>query len=150
MKLIINLLLFLPFFSLADTPTVVQEDLPSGDLLITVKDLKSIDGQVGILIFNTEKGFPSDRKEAVRDILLPIEQGYLQYTFSNLPYGEYAVSVMHDENENNELDVNFFGVPKEGNGVSNNVVNKLGPPKYKKAVFSLDQKSHAIEIQVRY
>lgn len=124
--------------------------LPSGDLIIIIRELKSTDGQIGILVFNKEDGFPSDREKAVRDVLLPIKNGVLQHTFSGLPFGEYAVAVMHDENENNELDTNFFGVPKEGNGVSNNVVNPLGPPKFKKAVFSLNQTSHAIEINMRY
>ena len=38
----------------------------------------------------------------------------------NLPAGNYAVQVMHDENENNKLDTNFMGMPIEGYGFSNN------------------------------
>jgi uncharacterized protein (DUF2141 family) len=128
----------------------VGVDVPTGDLIIVVRELKSTEGQVGILVFNKKDGFPADREMAVRDVLLPIKNGVIQYTFSGLPFGEYAVAVMHDENKNNELDTNFFGIPKEGNGVSNNVVNPLGPPKFQKAVFSLNQKSHAIEINMRY
>jgi uncharacterized protein (DUF2141 family) len=128
----------------------VGVDVPTGDLIIVVRELKSTEGQVGILVFNKKDGFPADREMAVRDVLLPIKNGVIQYTFSGLPFGEYAVAVMHDENKNNELDTNFFGVPKEGNGVSNNVVNPLGAPKFQKAVFSLNQKSHAIEINMRY
>jgi uncharacterized protein (DUF2141 family) len=128
----------------------VGVDVPTGDLIIVVRELKSTEGQVGILVFNKEDGFPAEREMAVRDVLLPIKNGVIQHTFSGLPFGEYAVAVMHDENKNNELDTNFFGVPKEGNGVSNNVVNPLGPPKFQKAVFSLNQKSHAIEINMRY
>ena len=34
--------------------------------------------------------------------------------------GNYAVQVMHDENDNNKLDTNFLGIPSEGYGFSNN------------------------------
>lgn len=140
------------FFMLSTIWTLgtLDTEVPTGDLIIVVRELKSTEGQIGILVFDKKDGFPSERQKAVRDVLLPIKNGVVQHTFSGLPFGEYAVAVMHDENKNNELDTNFFGVPKEGNGVSNNVINPLGPPKFQKAVFSLNEKSHAIEINMRY
>jgi len=38
----------------------------------------------------------------------------------NLPAGEYAVVVLHDENLNKQLDRNWLGKPKEQWGMSNN------------------------------
>ena len=48
------------------------------------------------------------------------EKGEMRFTFSDLPAGVYAVQVMHDENDNNQLDANFLGIPSEGYGFSNN------------------------------
>jgi len=43
-----------------------------------------------------------------------------QVAFTDLHDGVYAVSVFHDENENQKLDKDFVGIPKEGYGASNN------------------------------
>ncbi|MBT4413204.1 MAG: DUF2141 domain-containing protein, partial [Polaribacter sp.] len=36
------------------------------------------------------------------------------------------------------MDTNFFRIPKEPLGISNNVKGFMGPPKYKDAKFNLD------------
>jgi uncharacterized protein (DUF2141 family) len=121
-----------------------------GDLIVSIKNLKSTKGQIGILIFNKEAGFPSQRSKAIHEILLPIKGKDMAYTFKDLPYGKYAISVMHDENKNREIDRNRFGIPKEGYGVSNNVVSKFGPPKFGKAAFQLQKNKQSIQISLRY
>jgi uncharacterized protein (DUF2141 family) len=44
---------------------------------------------------------------------------------------------MHDSNENGKLDSNFFGVPKEGFGFSNDAMGSCGPPSFAKARVNL-------------
>lgn len=122
----------------------------TGDLVVSISNLKNTTGQVGILVFKQEDGFPSENTKAFRDILVPIEGTSLKYTFSDLPFGEYAVAVMHDENRNQELDTNLFGIPREGNGVSNNAVGRLGPPSFEQAAFRFERNNQTIAIKVRY
>jgi uncharacterized protein (DUF2141 family) len=43
-----------------------------------------------------------------------------------------------DENDNNELDFNLIGIPKEGYGFSNNV-GQFGAPEYVKAKFIIKE-----------
>ena len=52
-----------------------------------------------------------------------------------LPYGEYAVTLFVDFNENKKLDKNFLGIPKEQYGFSNNVMGKMSPPTFDQAKF---------------
>ena len=59
-------------------------------------------------------------------------------TFENIPEGTYAVSIFHDENNNDKLDSNFIGIPKEDYGCSNNAKGFMGPPKWKDAKFELN------------
>ncbi len=150
MKSLIHLFVFISVLGFNNQSTSNDTDAVKGDLLITVEGLKNQKGQIGILLFNKKEGFPSNKEMALKEILLPIEGNTLQYSFKNLPFGDYAVTVMHDENKNKKLDTNLLGIPKEGNGVSNNVVNKLGPPKFKKALFTLDQEQYSINIKVKY
>lgn len=54
-----------------------------------------------------------------------------------LPAGEYALSVYQDTDGNGKMARNFVGLPKEPAGLSNNIVPRFGPPKYKDAKFEL-------------
>ena len=49
----------------------------------------------------------------------------------------YAISVFHDKNDNKKMDTNFIGIPKEPIGCSNGATGFMGPPKYKKAKFTV-------------
>ena len=67
--------------------------------------------------------------------------------FKNLPRGEYAVSFVHDENDNKKMDTNFLGIPKEDYGCSNNATGFMGPPKYEDAKFMLEE-NKSINIKI--
>ena len=56
--------------------------------------------------------------------------------FTDLAPGEYAIKVMHDENDNGSLDTNFLGIPSEGYGFSNNG-GSFGPASYDDAKFTV-------------
>jgi uncharacterized protein (DUF2141 family) len=134
------------------SPTVVEgvETSSTGSIRIKISGLKNKDGQLGILIFTNKEGFPSQWQKASKQILIPVSGDKLEYTFTDLPYGRYAVSVMHDENKNKKLDTNFLGIPKEGYGVSNNATGTMGPPKFEDASFTLDKNTITTEINVNY
>lgn len=67
-----------------------------------------------------------------------------------LPAGEYAVAIIHDENENDTLDLAPFPFPrpKEGLGVSNDDWG-FGRPDYEKARFALEA-SRRLDVTLRY
>ena len=73
-------------------------------------------------------------------------------SFEGLPAGRYAVSIVHDENGNQKMDLGFFPFPHvlEGGGVSNDVRPKLGPPKFADAVFEFHPPEQSITITLRY
>ena len=56
-------------------------------------------------------------------------------TFKDLKHGQYAIRFIHDENENEELDTNILGIPKEGFGFSNDAMGKFGPKDFKEWLF---------------
>ncbi len=122
----------------------------SGDIHVKITGIKNSKGQVGILIFVDKDGFPSDWKKAYKQVLIPAKEGEMEYTFADLPNGKYALSVMHDENNNNKLDTNMFGVPKEGYGVSNNIIGNLSAPKFADATFSIGTDNYKLEIKLKY
>ena len=81
--------------------------------------------------------------KAIEKGLVRIENGEADIDL-DLPKGEYAVMVFHDEDDNDELKTNWFGMPKEGVGNSN---NHKGIPSFKKSVFKLsDDKTIKINL----
>lgn len=66
----------------------------------------------------------------------------------------YAIQVIHDANDNDQLDINFLPWngpigPSEGVGMSNNYVPSFAP-RFKPAAFSFETNMQAMEIQLIY
>lgn len=121
-----------------------------GAVVVEITGFRNSDGQVGILLFSREEGFPTDHKLAVKKIFSGIDQNACRVTLENIPYGFYAVSVFHDENADGKLKKNIFGIPREGIGASRNPTIRFGPPKFSEARFTLDSKEQRLAITMRY
>ena len=60
-----------------------------------------------------------------------------EISFDSISPGKYAIQFFHDENENQKMDFNLIGIPKEKFGSSNDVKPILGPPKFEKMLFEI-------------
>lgn len=65
----------------------------------------------------------------------PVNGRSVTVRFDSLPPGPKAVRLFHDENENADLDTNFFGIPSEGYGFSNNPRSRFGAPSFEDQLF---------------
>jgi|TARA_B110000908_G_scaffold82561_1_gene98841 uncharacterized protein (DUF2141 family) len=114
------------------------------DLTINISGLNSNKGTLLVAVYDQKEAFL--KKQFIGNTV-KIKNKKSIITFKNLPKGEYAVSFLHDENENKKMDTNFFGVPKEDYGCSNNAKGFMGPPKYEDAKFQLTA-NKVIEIRI--
>lgn len=80
-----------------------------------------------------------------------IHDGKATINFPDLAYGKYAVSVYHDENGNGKLDHNFFRIPAEPLGFSNNFQLGLftGLPSFEKLQFQFAADPAVIAITLK-
>lgn len=122
-KLIVSTLLFTATLGFSQVTMQVE-----------VKGLKNNNGKVMIGVYNSESTF---LKKTYKGGVATIKNNKATTTFTDLPVGEYAVSVYHDENNNQKLDVNFMGIPKEKYASSNGAKGFMGPPKYVDAHFKI-------------
>ena len=83
---------------------------------------------------NGEKGGAA--KGIIDGVIEAVGTGTATYIF-DLPNGTYAIGIFVDVNYNNEMDRNFFGVPKEQYGFSNDAKGSFGPPSFKEASFTV-------------
>mgnify|MGYP003840149151 CR=1 FL=1 len=58
----------------------------------------------------------------------------------------YNIIKINDENDNNKMDFQSNGMPKEDYGSSNNVMN-FGPPKFEDAKFVVIDKNVSLDIK---
>ena len=100
-------------------------------------------GVLHLAIYNSKEVFESDRgdKPGLQPgievaVVEKIGKGTYKGSFE-IPTGTYAIGVYVDENENEKLDTNFLGIPKEQYGFSNNS-KAFGIPKFEAASFLID------------
>ena len=122
----------------------------SGKLVVEIGGFKNNIGLARIVLFNQKKGFPSQYTYGFLSNTQSIDTFSITVTFDSLAFGDYALSVLHDENENGKMDLNFLGIPKEGYGVSNNVHPIMRSPRYEEALFSLKESQKKIKIILNY
>ena len=127
-------LLTIVIFFTAILSTSAQEE--TFNLTINIAGLSSDKGSLLVGVYNTKESFL--KKPFESDIIKIINKKSI-ITFKNIPKGAYAVSFIHDENDNKKLDTNFIGIPKEDFGCSNNAQGFMGPPKYEDAKFQLTE-----------
>lgn len=121
--------------------------LYSADITVEIKNISSKKGKIRIALFDNPKEFKKKRGAVARAIL-PIKSNRLHYTFTKIPKGNYAIALFHDENSNQKLDYNFFGIPTEGYAFSNNP-KVFGEPSFEDAQFEL-KKSTKMTLRVKY
>ena len=115
-------------------------------MVVVIKNINEATGQIAVALFDNEKDFT---KKMLHGKTTVSKAGEVQVVFENVVLGDYAISVMHDANENGEIDSNAFGIPKEGFGFSNDAMGMFGPPSFEKAKFNFTGKSQVV-ITLKY
>jgi len=108
--------------------------MAQGELTITIRNIRKIKGSMLVGLFDNETAFP---KVPIIGKVISVTADSLTITFNDLSAGTYAISVVHDENNNGKLDTNFLGIPKEGFAFGNNAMGTFGPPSFKNAQISI-------------
>ncbi|MEM7466097.1 MAG: DUF2141 domain-containing protein [Pseudomonadota bacterium] len=121
----------------------------AADIVVTVTGLKSATGNIIARLHADPESFPMDPSKGVAEISVPITDKTTTFTLEDIDPGTYALAVVHDENGNNKLDFNRLSIPKEPVGFSNNAKGFMGPPKFKKAQFSVEKDDVALNVRVK-
>ncbi len=131
---------------------IASASASAANLKLKITGIRSKEGNIMIAIYNGEKHFLDDDRyvygatKKAKDA----NDGTLYVNFKGIKSGRYAVAIYHDENNNDKLDKNFFGIPKEGYGFSNNARGRFTAPKFKKAAFNMSDKSKAMTLYLSY
>jgi len=141
------LLSFLTILMLSSFSNQKQETC---SLTIDVSELRNSEGTVQFALYNREDAFPDEHyKKYFKKLTGKIVNGSSTVTFKNLSQGNYAVNILHDENNDGEMKKGII-LPKEGIGFSNyKSIGLSNKPKFSKASFIV-KKNTKIIVQIIY
>ena len=117
----------------------------SAQLVIKINNITSIQGDLHIGIYDDPEVFLSLTEQYIF-ILKRVDSIEMLIVIDTIPKGNYAISIMHDLNSNGEMDFNFFGMPQEPYGFSNNLNPHFRAPRFKESQFYYDGNYFELEI----
>lgn len=138
----LNILVSLLFLFGMDNPE------SKGTLIVEIKGLKVAKGNVQLGIYNKAEGFATD-KTVYMGKVVKVNKTTVTVKLPSLPYGDYAIAAYHDANGNGKLDKNFFGVPTELYGFSNNARGLTSAPDFKDAKFTVNSSTNKISFKLK-
>lgn len=140
-QVILAISLLISSMIFAQTPTHKLEE----GILVTVSAVNALsdNGTVKFALYNGENFM----KQPIVSKSASVENRKSSVVFENVPQGNYAIICFHDENDNNQLDFEENGRPKESYGLSNNKMN-FGPPEFESAKFEV--KSNALHLEIKF
>ncbi len=110
---------------------------------ISIDNILNNKGKI-ILALHTSETFM--KGPGILNEVSSITDGKVTVSFKNVKPGTYAVIALHDENENNRMDFQDNGMPKESYGSSNNPM-AYGPPQFSESKFDVSTDNLKMDIR---
>lgn len=117
-------------------------------LVVKFNGMSTNEGQLVIALCNSDANY-KDHKSPFIGKSISINKNTAIVEFEDLPLGEYAIKAFHDEDSNDDLNTNIFGIPVEDYGFSNNARSMFGPPSWQDAKFVLNDDGKVVEIEIK-
>lgn len=136
---------------LAQLPAGAQADAPCPGIHVKILDIRNSTGAVACALFESSVGFPTEYLHAAsRIMVIKVRDRQARCDFEDIAPGSYALAVVHDENMNGKLDVNWLGIPVEGYGFSNDASALLGAPSFSAASFPYNGQNLEMTLSLHY
>lgn len=84
--------------------------------------------------------------QGIASAMAPATKGEVTLTFENVQPGTFAIMMMHDANDNKQMDMEANGMPKESYGTSGEM-NMYGPPSFETSKFEVTTEDQEIRIR---
>lgn len=118
---------------------------------VNISGIRNSTGAVACALFKSAEGFPTRYlRSATHITFIKVRHQQARCNFQDIPPGTYALAVIHDENMNGKLDVNWMKAPKEGYGFSNDAKALLRAPSFPAASFPYDGQNLELTIRLNY
>ena len=133
------------------TVIIASFHLSAQTLEVSVSNIRNTNGQLCVAIFKSKEDFKTE---------IPFwEKNYSKAEIENktckliipIPFGEYGLSVLDDENNDGRINYNIVGFPTEGFGFSNYKHRGIRKPHFKQFIFRVeDNQTTLIHVIMTY
>jgi len=119
----------------------------TGTIKLQIDNINSSEGRIWVGIYEQETYM--DRERALLRAYTSLDAESLSVAIEGLSYGDYAIAIFHDRNDNGELDRNFLGIPIEPFAFSGTLRSKFRLPRFNEVHFTLKEREHTIKTQLK-
>ncbi|WP_413436952.1 DUF2141 domain-containing protein [Sulfuriferula sp. GW1] len=136
---------------LANLPVLTFAQSSCPGIHVKILNIRNSTGTIACALFESSAGFPTEYLHSATNIMvIKIRDTQARCDFEDIPPGTYAMAVIHDENMNGKLDMNWLGIPTEGYGFSNDAKGVVGAPSFSAARFPYDGQNMDMTISLHY
>lgn len=114
-------------------------------LSVTLTNVNKSGGTIRLALYKPGAKFGSTKPDYAK--LIAVGKAGNQTVDFDVPPGRYAVAMYHDLNNNDKLDKNAVGYPKEPFGFSNNFRPRFSSPDFEDCAF--DHKAGGTSISIK-
>ena len=122
----------------------------AGTVTITVTDLRNTEGVVRACMTTMESVFPRCARDPKSHRTVVRAANTVTIRFDNVEPGDYAIAILHDENEDGKANRVLGMAPREGYGFSRDAPVRMAPPDWDDAVFTVGTANQRMTIKMRY
>jgi uncharacterized protein (DUF2141 family) len=119
-------------------------------IVVQVTNFSNNKGSCIVCLYDNAKAY-AGKGDPLKCTTVSIANKTATANFDEVAEGTYAISVIHDANNNKKFDTNFLGIPTEGYGASQNKLPFAAAPKFDENKFSVSSNSViSSNIKLRY
>lgn len=115
-------------------------------LTVNITHLSKSGGTLRVALYKPGGKFGKTTPDFYKNIAITQPENH-QVVFE-VPPGTYAIAIYHDLNDNNKLDRNMVGYPKEPFGFSNNYRPRVAAPDFEDCAFKVPEQGAAVSIKL--
>jgi len=116
------------------------------NLTVEIENKEPKKGKIYLAFWDNKKEFLDNEKTKFVKIVDSDDKN-IKVELPSIKSGWWAMALLQDENNNKEMDYNFFGVPQESFGFSNNPKIFMAEPSFDECKFLL-QKDTTIRVNI--
>ena len=126
-----------------------KETVRMADIELHIENIKEEGGTLWVHIFKDREAFPAESHKAYRLDSGYVNDGKSRIIVKQIPFGTYALTIHHDKNNNEKMDKDFFGLPAEQYGLSNNPKIFMSLPGFDECRFEVDTQLVKLNIMMK-
>ena len=116
------------------------------NLTVEITNLRSAGGTLRVAVYKPGGNFGKSKPDFYKNVFIK-QPGNVKVDFELVP-GKYAIAVYHDLNDNDQLDKNLVGYPREPFGFSNNYRPIVSGPKFEDCAIELTEQGASLSIKL--